>query len=409
MTLLQAERARNPNTVTTFGGDLLSPSLMSGLTKGSQMIDLTNAIGVQVAVLGNHEFDFGPELAAERIKAARYPWLGTNVLGPDGTPAVGSVDLHLIEVAGYKLGFFGVLTPDTATLSSPGDTISFAAPPVIAAAAVKKLREMGADLVVAHDPSLFHGRPQPADRGRRHRSVLGGHDHDPISFLEDDTLIAKAGSDLHYLAVVDLRVGRATVKDKAVVVVTPSWRFCPRPGWRRTRGSRPSSPAGPRRSTASWPCRSASPQVDLDTRRASVRSEETNFGDLVGDALRNATRAEVALTNGGGIRGDRLYPAGTELTRKDILTQLPFGNVAVLAERERRGPAGGAGERRVAGRGHGRALPQVSGMSFVFDPTKPPARGSSRPRSAARRSIRPAPTGSRPAIICWAAATAMPA
>ena len=105
MTLLQAERSRNPNTITTFGGDLLSPSLMSGLTKGSQMIDLTNAIGVQVAVLGNHEFDFGPELAAERIKAARYPWLGTNVLGPDGAPAVGSVDLQLLEVAGYRLGF----------------------------------------------------------------------------------------------------------------------------------------------------------------------------------------------------------------------------------------------------------------------------------------------------------------
>ena len=69
---------------------------------------------------GNHEFDFGPELAAERIKAARYPWLGTNVLGPDGAPAVGSVDLQLFELGGYKLGFFGVLTPDTATLSSPG-------------------------------------------------------------------------------------------------------------------------------------------------------------------------------------------------------------------------------------------------------------------------------------------------
>ena len=60
MTLLEAERARNPNTITTFGGDLLSPSVLSGLTKGAQMIELTNAVGVQVAVLGNHEFDFGP-------------------------------------------------------------------------------------------------------------------------------------------------------------------------------------------------------------------------------------------------------------------------------------------------------------------------------------------------------------
>src|SRR4051794_25162122 len=59
MTLLAAERARNPNSLTTFGGDLLSPSVLSGLTKGEQMIELTNAIGVDVAVPGNHEFDFG--------------------------------------------------------------------------------------------------------------------------------------------------------------------------------------------------------------------------------------------------------------------------------------------------------------------------------------------------------------
>ncbi len=371
MALLAAERARNPYTITTFGGDLLSPSLMSGLTKGSQMIDLTNAIGVQVAVLGNHEFGFGPELAAERIKAARYPWLGTNVLGPDGTPAVGSVDLQLFELGGYKLGFFGVLTPDTATLSSPGDTISFAAPPVIAAAAAKRLREMGADVVVAMTHLYFADDQNLLAGIDGIDLVLGGHDHDPISFLEGDTLIAKAGSDMHYLAAIDLHLGRAMVKDKEVVVVTPSWRFLPTAGvtpepdveaivarWNTTLDRELAVPVG-------------IAKVELDTRRGSVRSKETNFGDLVGDALRNATGAEVALTNGGGIRGDRLYPTGTELTRKDILTQLPFGNVAVLAE------VNGAdllaalenGVSQVedtAGR-----FPQVSGLSFVFDATKP--------------------------------------
>ena len=42
--------------------------------------------------------------------------------------------------------------------------------------------------------------------------------------------------------------------------------------------------------------------------------------------------AEVGLTNGGGIRGDRTYEAGTALTRKDVLTELPFGNTVVLME-----------------------------------------------------------------------------
>src|ERR1041384_5111031 len=50
MTLLRQERTRNPNSVTTFGGDLISPSVLSGLTKGEQMIELMGDIGVQLAV-----------------------------------------------------------------------------------------------------------------------------------------------------------------------------------------------------------------------------------------------------------------------------------------------------------------------------------------------------------------------
>ena len=389
MTLLDAERARNPHTLTTFGGDLLSPSLLSGLTKGSQMIELTNAIGVQVAVLGNHEFDFGPALAAERIKASRYPWLGTNVLGADGAPAVGCADLQLFDIAGYKIGFLGILTPDTATLSSPGNAISFAAPAATAATAVKRLKEMGADLVVALTHLNIADDQQLVAGVEGVDLVLGGHDHEAITFYEGDTLIAKSASDLHFLAAIDLRIGRAMVKDKEVVVWSPSWRYLatagvtPEPAietvvarWNTALDQELAVPVGVTR-------------VELDTRRASVRTEETNFGDLVADAMRNATGAEVGLANGGGIRGDRLYPAGTELTRKDILTELPFGNTVVVAQ------ITGAdllaalenGVSAVADKA-GR-FPQVSGMSFVYDPALPPG---SRivVRRGRRRAARPA-------------------
>src|SRR4051794_5406167 len=51
-TVLKRERAQAPSSMTTFGGDLISPSLMSGLTKGSQMVELLNALGTDVGVLG---------------------------------------------------------------------------------------------------------------------------------------------------------------------------------------------------------------------------------------------------------------------------------------------------------------------------------------------------------------------
>ena len=84
MTLLRRERAASANTITTFGGDLFSPSLMSALTKGAHMVEMMNAIGVDIAVAGNHEYDFGPEAAARNFAASAFPWLGTNVLDRDG-------------------------------------------------------------------------------------------------------------------------------------------------------------------------------------------------------------------------------------------------------------------------------------------------------------------------------------
>src|SRR3546814_4313930 len=67
----------------------------------------------------------------------------------------------------------------------------------------------------------------------------------------------------------------------------------------------------------------------LDSRRASIRGTETAIGNLFADAIRAGVDADVGLTNGGGIRGDKTYEAGVILTRRDIQTALPFGNRTV--------------------------------------------------------------------------------
>ena len=95
------------------------------------------------------------------------------------------------------------------------------------------------------------------------------------------------------------------------------------------------------------------------------------MGDMIADAMRSATDADIAITNGGGIRGDRTYDAGAKLTRKDILTELPFGNVTVVTEL----PGSqilAALENGVSQveNGAGR-FPQVSGLTFTWDPSAP--------------------------------------
>ena len=88
-TVVADERARvqaaGGHAVVTFGGDMISPSVLSGIDKGAHMIDLANAIGFDVAVVGNHEFDFGPDVLKERLADSETVWLAGNV-SVGGTP-----------------------------------------------------------------------------------------------------------------------------------------------------------------------------------------------------------------------------------------------------------------------------------------------------------------------------------
>ena len=102
-----------------------------------------------------------------------------------------------------------------------------------------------------------------------------------------------------------------------------------------------------------------------------MRATEAAIGNLIADATREAVNAEIAITNGGGIRGNREYPAGATLTRKDILSELPFGNrtvkLEVTGEVVWAALENGVSEvENAAGR-----FPHVSGLSFVYDPARP--------------------------------------
>jgi 2',3'-cyclic-nucleotide 2'-phosphodiesterase (5'-nucleotidase family) len=370
-TLLDQERARNPNVIVTFGGDLISPSVMSGLTQGAQMVDLYNALGTEVAVPGNHEFDFGLDVMQTRLGESTFPWLGTNVLGPDGKilPPFGST--LMMEKGGFKIGFLGLLTPETEELSSPGAEVGFAPAMATAEAAAAALREQGADLVVAlthqdlADDRLLLQGVKGVD------IVLGGHDHDPITFLEGGKLLIKAGYDAHFLAAVDITLDRVKRGEREVVVWSPGWRYLPTAGVAPEPGIQAKVDAYNAKLDEELMVAVGTTAVLLDSTRETVRTKESNVGNLIADAIRESVGADVAIANGGGIRGDRTYDAGTTLTRKDILSELPFGNVTVLIE------LSGAdllaalenGVSQVedkAGR-----FPQVSGMRFTWDAARP--------------------------------------
>ena len=112
--------------------------------------------------------------------------------------------------------------------------------------------------------------------------------------------------------------------------------------------------------------------VALDARSAENRTEETNVGNLVTDAFRKATVADVALMNGGSIRADSVIGPGT-ITMRDVLSILPFKNKLIKIEV--------TGATILAALEHGVArsaedaepgrFPHVSGMTFSFDASRP--------------------------------------
>ena len=369
-TLVERARAAAQGPVFfTLGGDLISPSLASSVTRGQHMIELFNALGLDVAVLGNHEFDFGPEVTAERIAESRFPWLGTNVLGAEGRPFGGAVASVIREAAGLRIGFLGVLTPDTAQLAR-ADGVTFTPPAAALRAGIAELHRQGADLIVAlthldldDDRRLARDMPGLA-------LLLGGHDHDAISILEGGALLVKAGQDAHWLAVIEMDVETAA-NGRPARVVSLGWRFVPNVGT-------PPSPTiapiiarieGELDRTLGAPL--ATLVAPLDSRTSIVRTREAAIGNLIADALRAHFSADVALINGGGLRGNREYPVGHAFSRRDLLGEMPFGNTVMLVEL--------TGAELLNVIEHGLAevehasgrYPQVSGMTFTYDPTAP--------------------------------------
>lgn len=372
---LKRQRARHRNAITVVAGDFLSPSLLSGRLKGAQMIDLFNRMGVDYVTFGNHEFDFGADVLKQRMSEAKFVWVSSNVFGKDGRPFGGAVTTATRDVGGVKLGFLGLLTRETAAVSNPGENVVIRPEIEAAKQAVDSLKAEGAQVIVA----LTHmDVAQDRELARAVTGIdviLGGHEHDPITYYEHGVLISKTGSDARFLGVVDLKIHTGEKGEKSI---QPEWALM------ANRDIRPEPAILARvrdykgQLDQELSAQIGKTSVDLDTRATTLRTGETAIGNIVADALRENLHAHAALMNGGSIRGGGVIPAGSALTKGDIMKLLPFGSTGVLLKVKGwdvlAALENGVSEvENAAGR-----FPQISGMAFVYDPK---AKAGSRVRS----------------------------
>lgn len=358
-------RAQDPEAQLLFAGDLISPSMESSIFKGAQMIEGMNALGIDAATLGNHEFDYGTPVLQERLAQSQFPWIVSNVYQANFS-RLPRLEFTLIKrVRGIDVGYFGLLTPETLVASRGGADLLILDEVGAARGLVPILQRRGAKIIVGLT-HLDMAQDVRILREVQGISLLaGGHDHDPMRAMVGQSLIAKAGSDTRWLGVVRMQVtpdGRVvSIKDELITINDQT----------------PSDPVvGP---IVKRYADQLSKELDvvigrttvpLDARNTTVRAAESALGNLIADVMRRAVDADVAITNGGGIRTNALFPAG-DIKRKDVVAWLPFGNIVVKVRMSgaaiRAALENGVSQvESLAGR-----FPQVSGLTYTWSRSRP--------------------------------------
>ncbi len=345
--------------VFVLAGDFLSPSLLSRYYDGRQMVEALNAAGLDYATFGNHEFDLPRDELLARIGESRFKWLSSNCRLADGAPFPGVLPWDTLRVQGRKLGLFALTLPG---VDYP-DWVDCARPDSAARVVVDSLTALGADLIIAithqrldADVALLHSEGEVA-------LVLGGHEHEAHTVAVGDRHVLKADADAVSAQFVTLwgrkdqwreaprllDVRPSLVLDSAVEAVVARWRDS------LTRRLGPPRVIG----TIAEP---------LDARSSSLQAGETNFGNIVADAVRFGTGADVGLMNSGGIRVDAMLPRGP-LTTYTIESAFLFADetrlvtVTLSGSRLRELLETGVSSRNYGAGG----FLQVSGIRFSID------------------------------------------
>ncbi len=360
--VVAAERAAREHVLFLHAGDSYSPSVLAGFDQGKHMVELLNQVAPDFMVLGNHEFDFGPEALVSNLAETTFPMLVSNVFTETGAKVPHTQATALIDIAGFQIGLMGLTSEDAKVKSSVG---AYRIANVMKAAARHSaaLRDQGADLVIA----LVH-LSQAEDFALVNSGladiVVSGDDHSQLTFWNGNTVLVESGSQAEVVTAIDLILSR---DDDGQFHWSPSFRLL---------NSADYEPTSQVATTIAALTASLSDELtevigvtetELNTTATIIRGREAAFGNLLTDAMRTAMDTDVALANGGGIRADRVYAPGQAVTAGDILAELPFGDRTVVLSL--------TGEQLLAALENGFSavedsagrFPHLSGMALVVD------------------------------------------
>lgn len=326
----KALKEEKKNVLLLSAGDVLHGQPLATISRGESIVEIMNAVGYDAMVPGNHDFNYGFDRLKELEKDMDFALISANVVYKD-TQKPAFTQYLIKDIGGVKVGIFGLSTPETATKTNPKNVekVEFTPPVAAAEAMVKELKGKGAQVIIAlthlgvDEETLSEERSTALGAVEGIDLVVDGHSHTemPEGRVEGKTTISQTGEYLNNFGQVSLKVadGKVTEKKASLIPLSEEGRKDLKTD-QAVLDTISSVEKANEKITSEIIGKTP---VKLDGEREDVRTHETNLSNLLTDSMLAVTGADLAITNGGGIRAS--IEAG-DISKGDVLTVLPFGN-----------------------------------------------------------------------------------
>ena len=342
--------ARGAQVILADAGDYSQGTVYVSVNKGKDAVTMMNAAGYDVATIGNHEFDYGYAQLKSNLDSAAFKVVCANVL-QDGSPVFDAYTM--INKGGVQVAFVGLETPEAQTKANPaliqgltflaGDEMYDAVQTQVDAA-----RTAGADIVIVLTHLGVDSSSEPNTSYDLYKKVhdidfiIDGHSHTVMTKGPEGEPIQSTGTALNNIGVITIDNATKKIERNELIPIWHTEEVDGKevPVYDYTKSDETVANAAKAiidPIDADYDQKFAESAVDLNGAKApGNRTEETNLGDLITDAMMWAIKTKapgvdmnnaVAITNGGGIRA---AIAKGDITKKDVNTVLPFGNTLAV-------------------------------------------------------------------------------
>jgi len=322
----RAAKEAHRDSYLLLGGSFLGPSVLGSVDQGRHIIEILNELSPALMAVGKREFAYGTRRMIESAAQASFPFLSSNtVLTGEMNHLVHKS--YMLRTPSMNIGFLALTSPDALTEYGASEVTTMDVNTIVTARA-SALRQQGADVII-----LFADIDFPDLRYLERRQVLDivfyAHNTDNPFTLDAQGNVQTEGPRDGKLIILDLwgedfGIGGLNLQSRAQIVDLSA--FAPdtamtaliaaeRDKLDRLLAEKIGTVGGA-----------------FDTHLTNVRTGENGFGNLLADSLRQAMETDVALVNGGAIRGNKAYGSGDTLSRSDIQRELPFATYSVAIQ-----------------------------------------------------------------------------